>query len=88
MNGMLIDELDDALITNIVGDQIHVWGDISGCVILVLEESESGPFRMTLPKFENGLSALEKTIARARFKKQNPGLQISNHKKYKSKKAA
>jgi len=41
-----------------------------------------------LMTFFDGLSDLEKTIARARFKKQNPGLQISNHKKYKSKKAA
>ena len=61
---MFVDEFDDALITNIVGDQIHVWGDISGCVILVLEESESGPFRMIFPKFENGLSALESTSSR------------------------
>ena len=64
MNWMLVDEFDNFLIADVVGDEIHISRDFRGSIVLVLEESESGPFRMNLPKFENGFSALEGASSR------------------------
>lgn len=64
MDGMLINEFDDVLVAQVVRDEIYVFWDFIGSIILVLEKGESGPLRVFFPKLEDGFRPLQRAAAR------------------------
>lgn len=59
MDGVFIDKLDDLLVAQVVGDQVDIFRDTLWGIVLVLQERESGPLGVGLPKFENGFGSLQ-----------------------------
>ena len=59
MDGVFVDEFDDVFIAEVFGDEMNVLRYTFRRVVLVLEESESGPLRMFFPKCENGFGSLQ-----------------------------
>lgn len=57
---MLVDEFDDFLIADVVGDEMNVLRNTFRCVVFMLQEGESGPLGMFFPKFENGFGSLQR----------------------------
>ena len=61
MNWVFVDQFDDVLIADVVGDEMNFLRNTFRCVVFVLQEGESGPLEMFSPKFENGFGSLQRT---------------------------
>ena len=59
MNGMFVDQLDDVFVAEVIANEVDIVGDLFRSVVLVLQECESGPFGMVLPKLQDGLCSFQ-----------------------------
>ena len=56
---MFVDQLDELFVANVVGNELDVFRGGIRSVVLVLEESKSGPFGMFFPKLKDGFGSLQ-----------------------------